>query len=499
MTVKKEVSVVAVDLGASSGRVICATYDGKRLNLEEIHRFPNEGIHIGGRFYTDILFLYHEIIVGLQRVWMHGKSPVSLGIDSWGVDFAAFDNTGELIGNPFHYRDTQSFGMIEKAEKIFGIGGLFYLTGVQDMWFNTVYQFLGLIGRKKEFSLNMNHFLMLPDVLGFFLTGKRCSEYTTVSTTQMYDVRKKQWSNSIAYELGLKPEQFPEVVMTGASKGKLSPDVKKWIGVPDDEEPELIATAEHDSASAAFAVPAQEEHYIFINSGTWSIIGMVLDKPVINDGVYEKGYSNEGAAFGKIKLVKSIMGMWLIQELRKSWEKRQMRTDYRFLTEEAQNAEPFVCLIDADDELFASPVDMEEAINTYCERTGQVKPDGQGAYYRVVMESLALKYRDAVANLEQIVGETMDTVYLLGGAVQDRMFCQFIANATKKRVSAGPVEATAVGNALIQFKTLGIMKNECEFEKLIKNSFNVCYYEPEDTDLWDQMYNSYKEFLNQRS
>lgn len=496
---QKGTAVIAVDLGASSGRVICVTYDGKHLELEEIYRFPNEGIHVGERFYTDILHLYHEIILGLQEVWKQGKRPLSVGIDSWGVDFAVLDKEGELLGNPCHYRDGQAAGMIGKAEKIFGKQGLFFLTGIQDMWFNTVYQFLGLHARKPDFFEKAEKFLMLPDVLGYFLTGRKCSEYTAVSTTQMYDVGRKQWSDTISYELGLRKNQFPEVVMTGSLKGKLRQEVKKWIGVPKEEDPELVAIAEHDSASAAFAVPAGEEHYIFINSGTWSIIGMVLDEPVITTKVYEKGYSNEGAAFGKIKLVKSIMGMWLIQELRKSWEKRRMQADYGFLISKAQSAELFSCLIDADDDLFAAPVDMEEAINVYCECTGQKQPDGQGAYYRAVMESLALKYREAVSDLEQIVGENVDTLYLLGGAVQDQMFCQFIANATGKKVSAGPVEATAVGNALVQFKALGILKNEKEYAKLIKKSFDVCYYEPEDVDLWDQMYAKYKEIINLRS
>ena len=491
-TEDKGKTVVAVDLGASSGRVICATYNEEKLYLNEIHRFANEGIYVGERFYTDILYLYHEIITGLRKAWQKNKDILSVGIDCWGVDIVILDKAGEMISNPYHYRDIQSAGMIDLAEKIFGKQELFRQTGIQDMWYNTVYQLMGIAKRKPDLIEKMSKFVMLPDALGYFLTEKINVEYTTVSTTQMYSMSERRWADSVIYELGLRKDQMPEIVMTGTEKGYFTDRVKQWIGIPENRHPILIATAEHDSAAAAFAVPAEKDSYIFINSGTWSIIGMVRDQPVITEAVYEKEYSNEGAAFGRIKLVNTIMGMWLIQELRKVWEKNGKRTDYGFLINEAMKTEPFKAFIDVDDELFIAPDDMEKAIDRFCIRTGQTPVREPSEYYRTVMESLAFKYKEAVSGVEELTGETTDTVYLLGGAVQDHMFCQFIANATGKRVSAGPVEATAIGNALVQMKSLGILKNEKECTKLVKKSFDVCYYEPEDVDQWNQMYEKYK-------
>lgn len=265
------------------------------------------------------------------------------------------------------------------------------------------------------------------------------------------------------------------------------------IGLSDDKEIRLTAAAGHDSASAAYAVPAKEKNYIFISSGTWSVIGKILDEPLITNEIYDKGYSNEGAAFGKIKLVKSIMGMWLIQELRKCWKLQGKKIDYDFLTEESEKAEAFSHMINVDDELFVAPLDMEKAINQYCVRTRQPVMENQGEIYRTVMESLAFKYREAIEDLENIVGETVDTLYLLGGAVQDRAFCRYIANATGKRVSAGPVEATAIGNAMIQMKALGFMENGDESIRMIRESFDICCYEPKDTTRWNRMYERYRQ------
>ena len=491
----KQKCVAAVDLGASSGRVILVTLHEDCLALEEIHRFANEGIHAGERFYTDILHLFQEILTGLRKLKQGGHRIEAIGIDSWGVDFAVLNEEDELIGNPYHYRDAQTSGTLEQAGRIFGERGLFRETGVQDMWYNTVYQILGIQNRNKEYFKRAQCILMIPDILGYFLTGNKQMEYTSASTTQIYDLRKKKWSENILYELGLEERIFPEVLMTGADKGYLTETVKKLTGMTEEDCPRLIATAGHDSASAAYAVPAEEEQYVFINSGTWSIIGMVMDAPMVADEIYEKGYSNEGAAFGKVKLVRSIMGMWLIQELRKSWERRGKRIDYGYLTAEAEQAVPFTHMIHVDDELFAAPLDMEEAINAYCIRTGQTELHGQGELYRTVTESLAMKYREAVDGLEKITGVKIRTIYLLGGAVQDQAFCQYIADATGRRVSAGPVEATAIGNAMIQLKALGAFPDEGAQRELLRRSFRIQCYEPKETKVWDRMYTKYREIV----
>ena len=484
--------VIAVDLGASSGRLISVSLKNGKVELEELHRFLNEGIYAGDRFYTDILNIFHEILKGLQIAQKKIGKIDAIGIDTWGVDFAFLDSQGELLGNPYHYRDTQAIGMMEKAGNIFGKKGLFYETGVQDMWYNTVYQILGIQNRNSEKAAGKKTFLMLPDVLGYFLTGERSLEYTSVSTTQMYDLKNKSWAESVLYELGLEKSVFPEVLMTGAVKGNLTKRIKKLAGIGEAGDIPLIAVAQHDSASAAYAVPAQEDNYVFINSGTWSIIGMVMDEPVVTGMVYDRNFSNEGAAFGKIKLVKTIMGMWLIQELRKCWEKKGSNIDYTYLIKEAEAASPFSHFIEVDDELFVAPLDMEDAVNQYCVRTKQNEIQTQGGFYRAVMESLAFKYKESVCDVEEITGKKTDTLYLLGGAVRDAMFCQFIANATGKTVSAGPVEATAVGNAMIQMKALGKIQNEKENAGIIQSSFDIIKYKPQDLELWDKMYQKYK-------
>ncbi len=491
--------VIAIDLGASSGRVISAALENGRLEFDEIHRFANEGIHVGGRFYTDILYVYREIITGLKEAVRRGGTIESAAVDSWGVDFALLDGQGELMCNPYHYRDEQAAGMIEEAEGIFGKRGLFLLTGVQDMWYNSVYQIQGIRRRNPGLLERAECFLMIPDILGYFLTGNRTVEYTSASTTQMYDLRRREWSEPICSKLGLNVKLFPEVVMTGAFKGNFCPRAKRMIGLPDGKEIRLTAAAGHDSASAAYGVPAKEKNYIFISSGTWSVIGKILDEPLITKEIYDRGYSNEGAAFGKIKLVKSIMGMWLIQELRKCWKNQGKETGYAFLTEESRKAAAFSHMINVDDELFVAPVDMEDSINQYCIRTKQPVIKNQGEFYRTVMESLAFKYREAIQDLENIAGERVDTIYLLGGAIQDQEFCRYIANVTGKCVSAGPVEATAVGNALIQMKALGFLEDGDEYVRIIRESFNIRHYEPKETEVWNRMYERYKAVTAQKA
>ncbi|WP_282923708.1 rhamnulokinase [Mediterraneibacter massiliensis] len=488
----KKKSVISVDLGASSGRVILLTLLDNTLHLEEVHRFSNEGIHIQDRIYTDLFYLFQEILTGLQKVFRITDSAEAFGIDTWGVDFALLDGEDECIAPPYQYRDAQAKGMIQKAVLLFKKGGLFSLTGVQDMWYNTVYQILGIQRRNPRIFENAHVFLMLADVLGYFFTGQKSLEYTSLSTTQLYDLAHQQLCPEILMKLHLSPSLFPEIVMTGTHKGDVLPQIKRQIGIPSGKKLSLIATAQHDSASAAHAVPAEDPHYIFINSGTWSIIGMVTDHPVITDTVYQNGFSNEGAAFGKVKLVKTIMGMWLIQELRRYWKRNGLPDDYATLLKAADEASAFACLIDPDDSLFASPENMEEAINQYCIKTKQPPLTRPGEFYRAVMESLAFKYRESIEKLEQITGHKTDTVHLLGGASQDKAFCQYIANATGKTVAAGPIEATAIGNALIQFRSLGYIENEKEAARLLKNSFSITEYHPQERPLWEEQYKRYQ-------
>ncbi len=491
--------VIAIDLGASSGRLVeCALEDG-RMQVKEIYRFPNAGIRVNSRIYTDILYIYDNILKGLHACAREGGQYESAGIDAWGVDFGFLDSEGELTANPYQYRDLQSADMPAIFAGQFGEKGLFYETGVQNMWYNTVYQLMGIRRRKKDAFQNAATFLMTADILGYFLTGKCSLEYTGVSTTQMYDMKNKRWSQKILSKLGMDAALFPPVLETGSVKGEFLEEVQKQAGMMEGRV-KLVATAQHDSASAAYAVPAKEGEYLFINSGTWSVLGTVLDGPIVNDAVFEHGFSNEGAAFGRIKLVKSIMGMWLVQEIRKCWRKKGMPADYDFLMEAAAQAEAFAGYMDVDDESFIAPADMEEAMAKYMAQTGQSEIRGQGGYYRVIMESLAFKYRQAIMELEDICQKKFEKIYLLGGAVQDRGFCQYIANATGKETVAGPVEATAAGNGMIQFLALGRVRKS-DAAAIIRESFAVEKYRPQETELWKKNYENYlqvtkRAFLN---
>lgn len=490
-------NVLAIDLGASNGRVFRIGLKNQRLYLEEVYRFANGGISIHERCYTDILNLYQQIIKGIRIAWKQGPF-LSLAVDTWGVDFGLLDQNGELIGNPFFYRDSQSRGMIDEANAFFGKMGLFRKTGVQDMWYNTVYQIQGMNKRKCMKLKSAKSFLMLPDLLAYLLTGEKNLEYTEVSTTQMVDMRTGQWDKEILQKLNMDESMFAPILETGKIKGYLTSVVKAEAGIPEEIEIPLIACAEHDSASAACVIPQKSEGCLYINSGTWSIIGQILDKPIITEQVFLEGMSNEGAAYGKIKLVKSIMGMWFIQQLRKDWDKDNKNTAYDYLEREASKERPFEHMIDTEDESFVSPVSMEKAIQDYCKRTGQPKIIRQGQYYRAVRESLAFQYRRAIKSLEQITGKEAECVHLLGGASQDSTFCQYIANATGKTVLAGPVEATAIGNAMVQIRTMSLMEEGTDWNQILVDSFQIETYEPKNTEVWDQKYKQYQTLLSKK-
>lgn len=482
-------NVIAIDLGASSGRLMHIQQLHDRLEMNEIYRFSNEGIRVGKRIYTDIFHIYHEIIHGLKLAVQKIDIIDGIGIDTWGLDFVILDQAGEIIRNPYQYRDPQSHGMIEEANRIFGKKKLFELTGLKDFWCNTIYQILGIEKRNGSIFNEGTDVLLIPDFLAYLLTGTKTGEYTSASLTQIYDVSEKKWSKEILNKIPISKDMLPEILPHGAIKGYLSEEVLTAIGAPTTQKIPLINIAEHDTAAAAYAAPTDSDQYIFISSGTWSIIGTVLSEPVINDEVYESGFSNEGAAYGKTKLVQTIMGMWFVQELRKIWERKGMESDYSYLIKTAQNSTAFARFINVEDELFNAPADMEAAINLYLEKTEQPPATSQGEFYRTVIESLAYTYRLVIDRLTELTGFNPETIYFLGGAARDTMFCQFIADATNRVVCAGPVEATALGNALMQLNAFeGIQEKEI---LALRKSMDVKYYLPQNPKLWSENYDRF--------
>lgn len=489
----REHNVIAIDLGASSGRLMHIRQHDVQMEMRELYRFSNEGIHAVGRTYTDIFHIYHEILQGLKIAVREIDTIDGIGIDTWGHDFAVLDSEGELMRNPYQYRDTQSQGMIEKANHIFGKRRLFRLTGMKDFWCNTIYQILGLKERNGSILRDGTDMLLVPDFLVYLLTGNKNGEYTSATLTQMYDIAKKNWSDKILEQTKIAKEMMPEILPHGAIKGYLTKEVLAEIGAAEECKIPVINIAEHDTAAAAYAAPADSEQYVFISSGTWSIIGTVISEPVISDEVYESGFSNEGAAYGQTKLVRTIMGMWFIQELRKIWEREGMNTDYGYLIKEAQASTPFVRFLDVEDELFCAPDNMETAINSYFEKTGQSLAVSQGEFYRTVMESLAYTYRFSIERLIELTGFRPETIYFLGGSARDTMFCQFIADATNCRVCAGPVEATAIGNALMQIESFEDCSKD-EIQKLRENA-EVTYYLPENYETWSVHYEKFRSVI----
>lgn len=484
-------TVVAIDIGASSGRLINIAFNDGKLEIQEIHRFDNKGIEVCDHLYWDILNIYHEIIKGL-KLCLANEDIISIGIDTWGVDVGFIDGNKELISSPYHYRDKQANSMIEKANEIFAKKGLFNLTGVQDMWFNTTFQLLGMVGRKATVLSIADKLLMIPDLIGFMLTGSINIEYTSAATTQLYDLLHKTWNDTVIKNIGVNTKLFPKIVETGTVKGLLHEHICKNLN---SKRIPLICVAEHDSASAAIAVPTDSSEYLFVNSGTWSILGMILENPIINDSVFECGLSNEGAAFGKIKLVKNIPGMWLTQECRRIWKENGERTDFLYLDAEVEKAKSFKTIIDVEHQLFITPDNMLEAIDLYASLTNQPKPSTQGEYLRCICESLALKYKETIVDVQKVTQKNFSIIHLLGGASKDKMFCQFVANATNKTVLAGPVEATAIGNALVQMISMKLIKDERCINKIVLDSFEIKEYFPENTEDWNVQYKKLEDIV----
>lgn len=488
------IKTLAFDFGASSGRAILGLYDGKTLNLEETHRFSNDPVQIGNSLHWDVLRLFHEIKQGIvQTVHQGHRDIASIGIDTWGVDFGLLDQQGNLLGNPYHYRDTRTEGMMEKACEMVGRNEIFAQTGIEIIWFNTLYQLMAMAQQGSAILEKADTMLMMPDLFNYFLTGVKSAEYTNSTTTQMYNASKGEWARDLMKQLGIPSDLYLEVVKPGTKIGTLLPEISKELGV---SEIPVISVASHDTASAAVSVPVtDEEGYAFISCGTWSIMGAEIDKPLINDRTMKLNFTNEGGTGGKVLLMKNIMGLWLIQECRRQWAIDGQKLSFNDLEQAAREAKPFVSFIDPDDMLFAGPNNMPSKVQEFCRRTGQAVPETKGEIIRCIAQSLALKYRYTVECLEEIQGKKISRIHLVGGGIKDRLICSFTANATKREVIAGPVEATAIGNNLVQLMALGELKDLCEARQLVCDSFETVVYTA-DSDLdWDAAYEIFRKYI----
>lgn len=480
-------SFLAIDLGASSGRAILGNIENNRLELKEINRFANPIVEINGRLYWDLLHLYSEIIKSLQHVKSEGIELISLGIDTWGVDFVCFGNDGEPLRMPYSYRDTHTFGAPERFFKKMPKEEVYNKTGIQIMNFNTLFQLATQLEENTSTYPVIDKILFMPDALSYLLTGKMVTEYTIASTSQMINPYMRNFDDSLLEAVNLKQENFAPIVFSGAEIGKLSNSVKELTGLGDIS---VIAVAGHDTGSAVLAAPAENENFAYLSSGTWSLMGIESAEPVINEETYALNFTNEGGADGSVRLLKNICGMWLIEQCKKEWEK-DGAVSYNEIVKAAQEATPFQSFINPDSPCFASPLSMTHSIKEYCRQTGQYVPESMGEIARCIYESLAFRYKQVLTNLQKLADFPIETLHIIGGGAQNKMLNGFTANAIGKTVYAGPSEATAIGNLLMQSKAAGLVSDKKEMRQIIRNSVELEVFSPEYSQVWDSNYQKY--------
>lgn len=474
---------LAIDLGAESGRGFVGTLDSGRIFLEEIHRFPNTPIVIDEHLHWDISGLLEEVKKSIRLAVQKGHGDIeSLGIDSWGVDFGLVKSQDGTVDPPFTYRDSRTNGMMERAFDKMPKRDIFARTGIQFMRINSLYQLYSMGGTLD----GIDRLLFTPDLINYFLAGKKLSEYTIASTSQMLNATEKCWDESIFTKLNLPMRIMGLIIQPGTVIGTLLPEISQEVGL--EKEVNVVAVASHDTASAVAAVPSSEEEWAFLSSGTWSLIGVEIEKPIINDLSLASNFTNEGGVGGKITFLQNIMGLWLLQELRRNWEKNGKHYSYDELASMAHDAEEFKCIVDPGDNSFLNPPNMEDAIADFCRRTNQPVPESKGEFVRCVFESLAFKYWSALQKINVITGSTIETLHIVGGGSQNEILNQFTADAAGISVIAGPVEAAVIGNILVQATAAGRINSLEEGRAVVKESFELKKYVPHHAGGWDEAY-----------
>lgn len=488
---KETKQVLAFDFGASSGRAILGKLEDGKIVMEEVHRFSNDPVYIGETMYWDTLRQFFEIKQGIIKAKQKGGFA-SLGIDTWGVDFGLLDEHGTLLESAVHYRDDRTLGMQDEVFKVFPKDELYNLTGVQFENFNTIFQLYSLVQKRPWLLERAKTLLLTPDLFNYFLTGEKKAEYTMSTTTQLMDTRNQVWSDKIMDTLSIPKEIFPEIVPSGTVVGCISERICNELGI---EPAKVIAVAGHDTQSAVVAVPTQEDNFIFISCGTWSLFGTELSEPVIGKESYEFNVSNEGGYGGTYNFLKNIIGLWLAQESRRQWIREGKEYSFGELEQMAQKAEPFQSFIDPDSPEFNTTGDIPGRIRAFCERTGQKVPETIGDIMCCINQSLALKYRYTLEQIEATTGKHFNMINMIGGGIQSKLLCQMTASANHRRVLAGPVEATALGNIAVQLMSLGEIKDLKEARQIVANSEKTYEYIPQDQEKWDQAYEKFKTII----
>jgi rhamnulokinase len=479
---------LAFDLGAESGRAMLADLRAGVLGLREVRRFPNEPLRQNGSLYWDVLRLWHE--VGQACACVAGTPLASIGVDGWGCDYALIGERGNLLENPYHYRDVRSDGMMEAVFESVNREKIYAVTGIQFLQINTLFQFYAACRLTPRVVDAASALVTIPDLLNYWLSGRLCSEYSVATTTQFVDARRRAWATRLLSEIGLPTRVLPEIVEPGSVIGALRHDaVPALAGTP------IVAPACHDTASAVAAVAAGETT-AFISSGTWSLLGTELDAPLITAKGRDLNFTNEGGVCGTIRFLKNISGLWLLQACRRSWAAQGQRIEYdELIASAADDRLSFASLIDPDHQAFHNPGNMRDEIARYCRQTSQREPTEPGAFARTILESLALKYRVVLDSLEEVTGRRFDQIRIVGGGSRNRLLNQFTADATGRTVLAGPAEATALGNIAMQMLATGAVASLAEARAVIDRSFPVERFEPSATDRWDAQYRRFLDYL----
>jgi len=468
--------VLAFDFGASSGRAILGSLENGKMILEEVHRFDNEPVSINDGFYWDLPRLFHEVKQGIRKV--KNEDFASIGVDTWGVDYALVTKGGKLLSNPYNYRDERTLDIPEKIKEIISDKDLYKASGIQSMNFNTIYQLFADKTKNPDVYEIADKFIMMPELFGYLLTGEVYGEKSEASTSALLNPYTKEWNWELIDKIGLKRSLFPSLVDPGTKVGVLKKEICEEIGI---DAKSVIAVAGHDTASAVAAVPASEDSFVYISCGTWSLFGTELKSPCITERSAELDITNETGYDNTTRFLKNIIGLWIIQETRRQFKRDGKDYSYADMEAMAREAEPFKCFIDPDAQVFVTPGNQVQRIKDFCKKTGQAVPETDGEVVRCIYESLAMKYKFTFDNLKDCTGSDFKAIHMVGGGTKDGFLCQMTSDATGVPVIAGPIEATAAGNVAVQLIAAGEIKDLKEARKIIADSFAVVKYEPHDS------------------
>ncbi|RCW77230.1 rhamnulokinase [Saliterribacillus persicus] len=487
--------VWAFDIGASNGRLMVNSFDGKYMYLEEIYRFPNFPVQVTNNYYWDILNIYSEMKKAMKKSIYKGFDQIeSMGIDTWGVDFGLLSNTGEILCNPYSYRNPRNIEGMERVLDQISSDELFGLTGLEIASINTLFQLYTIKEANPKLLEQAETLLLTPNLLAYLFSGQKYNEFTISSTTQMLSAFDKDWDKNILDRLSLPKDLMAPIVEPYTIAGETLPAINKEMEM---DPVKVTYTAGHDTACALAALPLEDDQSIFMSCGTWVLIGVPVDDPVTHANAMKWGFTSEGTMDGYYRLQKNNMGMWLLQQSRLIWEREGITTDYENENRLFMESEPLQSLIDPDHPSFFTPNNMIEAIQQFCRDTNQVVPKTQGEIIRCILESLALKYRWVINHLEILTGKKLKRIHMGGGAIRNQILCQLTANATELKVIAGPIEASSIGNAIGQWIALGEVKNIKEAREVVKRSFPLKEYKPQDSDKWEDKYNYFNENILQ--